>query len=158
MTKKEAIEILKEDGCGNCTWQSTNPYECENKECEVKEAHNMAISALEHTWRGKAVKMMYCEDAISREEVLEQAWTLEYPDSSSEEVVNVKDIEQLPPVKPSRRKGHWIPVYQGDEIINYHCSECGIGDTNGSTNLYVWGYCRRCGAEMVEPQESEDKE
>ena len=52
----------------------------------------------------------------------------------------------------SRRRGHWIPIYQGDEIINYHCSECELGDTNGSINLYGWGYCRRCGAEMEEEE------
>ena len=49
------------------------------------------------------------------------------------------------------KTGHWIPIYQGDEIINYRCSECELGDTNGSTNLYGWDYCRRCGAKMVEP-------
>jgi len=47
MTKDEAIAILKVDGCGYCTWQSLNPCVCENKECELKEAFNMAISALE---------------------------------------------------------------------------------------------------------------
>ena len=46
MTREEAIKILKEDGCGFCTWQSTNPYECENEDCKVKEAFNMAIQAL----------------------------------------------------------------------------------------------------------------
>ena len=51
-----------------------------------------------------------------------------------------------------RPTGHWIPIYQGDEIINYRCSECELGDTNGSTNLYGWNYCRRCGTKMVEPQ------
>ena len=66
-------------------------------------------------------------------------------------------IDSLPPVTPSERKGHWIPIYQGDEIINYRCSECELGDTNGSTNLYGWDYCRRCGAKMVEPQESEEQ-
>lgn len=44
--EEEAIKILKEDGCGYCTWQSINPYECENKECKVKEALNRAIQAL----------------------------------------------------------------------------------------------------------------
>ena len=46
MTREEVIKILKEDGCGYCTWQSINPYECENKKCELNEAFNMAIQAL----------------------------------------------------------------------------------------------------------------
>ena len=64
----------------------------------------------------------------------------------------IKALEQEP------RTGHWRAVYQGDEIINYRCSECELGDTNGSTNLYGWDYCRRCGAKMVEPQERSDRE
>jgi hypothetical protein len=58
MTREEAIAILKVDGCGDCTWQSLNPCVCENKECELKEALDMAISALEQ---------QSCEDAVSRE-------------------------------------------------------------------------------------------
>lgn len=54
------------------------------------------------------------------------------------------------------RTGHWRAVYQGDEIINYRCIECELGDTNGSTNLYGWDYCRRCGAKMVDLQESQE--
>ena len=71
----------------------------------------------------------------------------------------VKGIQDwYKPKQTVQQMGEWIPVYQGDEIINYRCSECELGDTNGSINLYGWGYCRRCGAKMVEPQESEDKE
>ena len=65
-----------------------------------------------------------------------------------------KWLDNLPSVT-TEKTGHWIPIYQGDEIINYRCSECELGDTNGSTNLYGWDYCRRCGAKMIEPQESE---
>ena len=56
-----------------------------------------------------------------------------------------------------KKSGKWIAVYQGDEIINYRCSECELGDTNGSTNLYEWDYCRRCGAKMIELQERSAK-
>ena len=63
----------------------------------------------------------------------------------------LRDYKRLKEQEP--KTGHWIPIYQGDEIINYRCSVCGLGDTNGSTNLYGWDYCRRCGAKMYEPQE-----
>ena len=64
------------------------------------------------------------------------------------------DVRKLLSVKSQEPKtGHWRAVYQGDEIINYRCSECELGDTNGSTLLYGWNYCRRCGAKMIEPQE-----
>lgn len=35
-------------------------------------------------------------DLISREEVLKEKWTLEYPCSTSEEVVSVEDINSIP--------------------------------------------------------------
>ena len=88
----------------------------------VAEAHEMAISALEQE---------PCIDLDKHDEEL-----------IKETVANIWGKE------PSRRKGHWIAVYQGDEIINYRCSECELGDINGSTDLYGWDYCRRCGADM----------
>ena len=64
-----------------------------------------------------------------------------------------KLAEEIKAIPSADKTGHWRAVYQGDEVINYRCSECGLGDTNGSTNLYGWDYCRRCGAKMYEPQE-----
>ena len=85
------------------------------------------------------------EDAISRKAVLEQAWTLEYPDSSSEKVVSVKDIEQLPSVTPSRHKGHWIPIpYQLDYDTDAICSLC-HEEFIAAIN---YKYCPNCGAKM----------
>lgn len=56
----------------------------------------------------------------------------------------VKALEQEP------KTGHWI----FDEILdrNYYCSEC------KSMGVDYWDYCPYCGAKMIEPQESEDKE
>lgn len=54
------------------------------------------------------------------------------------------------------QSGKWRPVYQGDEIINYRCSECEFGNTFGKST-YRMNFCPNCGAKMVEPQESEDK-
>ena len=48
------------------------------------------------------------------------------------------------------KAGHWIPV--DDKNDAFDCSEC-IAMVAKKTN-----YCPRCGAKMIEPQESEDKE
>lgn len=61
----------------------------------------------------------------------------------------IKALEQEP------KTGQWIAVYQGDEIINYKCSECEFGNTFGK-NTYGMHYCPNCGAKMIEPQESEE--
>lgn len=149
-----------------------------SREMALKECHDIVVDGeryrviQEETLLGLppvTPKPTECDDAISREAVLKKQYRIDDSATlSTRDVVNVEDIEDEPPVtpncdkcamngsgskycdncKPSRHKGHWIPIYQGDEIINYRCSECELGDTNGSTNLYGWDYCRRCGAEM----------
>ena len=47
MTREEAIEILKTDGCYECYVETDNPYVCNNGGCEIREAYYMAIEALE---------------------------------------------------------------------------------------------------------------
>jgi hypothetical protein len=56
-------------------------------------------------------------------------------------------IDNLPSVTPIRPKGHWIAVYQGDEIINYTCSECEFGNTFGKGTIGM-NFCSHCGADM----------
>ena len=59
----------------------------------------------------------------------------------------LKALDQEPKI------GHWRAIYQGDEVIDYRCSECEFGNTFGKS---TWGmnYCPYCGAKM----ESEVKE
>ena len=47
------------------------------------------------------------------------------------------------------KTGHWRAVYQGDEIIDYRCSECEFGSTFGKST-YRMNYCPNCGCRMVE--------
>jgi hypothetical protein len=65
--------------------------------------------------------------------------------SMLEEVIEA--IEEFPSVTPIRPKGHWIAVYQGDEIINYRCSECEFGNTFGKGTIGM-NFCSHCGADM----------
>ena len=67
-------------------------------------------------------------------------------------------LEQEPceDVFKERPIGHWRPVYQGDEIIDYRCSECEFGHTFGK-GTFRMNYCPNCGAKMVESQESEER-
>lgn len=111
------------------------------------DALDMAIDALEQE---------PCEDAISRQAVLDIV------DSYSESRSNVEDVTQdmisdilaLPPVNPQEKTGHWIyKQYDGyPECGNWHCSECDKIDNRTSA------HCPNCGAKMVEPQERSDKE
>lgn len=58
-------------------------------------------------------------------------------------------------ITPRQKTGYWRPIYQGDEIIGYRCSECEFGRTE---KIYRANYCHNCGAKMVEPRERSDKE
>ena len=135
MKREEALRIIKEckEKGFKHTFYTLNEYHT---------ALDIAIKALEQE---------PCEDCISRQAVLNLI-NADWKYEGLEE-----DVSSLPPVTPQPKTGHWRAVYQGDEIINYRCSECELGDTNGSINLYGWDYCRRCGAKMNESQESEDK-
>lgn len=99
----------------------------------------------------KALEQEPCEDAISREAVLEKAVYTETEEGWSGRTVDVKDIEALPPVTPKEKTGHWI--YTGDYITDgmLKCSSCGYEHDVADRFLY----CPNCGAKMVKPQESE---
>ena len=60
-----------------------------------------------------------CDDTISREaviDILQYAWEsrMYIPEC-------IREVKDLPPVEPSRRKGHWI--YRRED--KYSCSKCG---------------------------------
>ena len=89
-----------------------------------------------------------CEDAISREQALKLFAT-------HDGHYLYEAIRDLPPVTPMQRTGHWIKTSDTDENGNaqYTCSECYCGDVHAEVQIVP--YCWKCGAKMVEPQESE---
>ena len=65
--------------------------------------------------------------------------------------------EILEALEQEPKTGHWIAdVDKWGDIVTtvngYKCSEC------GEFNVDKDNYCPNCGAKMVEPQESEEKE
>lgn len=66
----------------------------------------------------------------------------------------IKALEQQP------KTGHWIEKEDCNLDIYYDCSECGESFCliDGTPTDYLYNYCPNCGAKMVEPQESENKE
>ena len=165
MTREEAQNLLN-----NSRPKGNNAYSI-----MLNEAFNMAIKALKQmpvtTTAGEGGVIYYpqvegvtptvvdagkqepCSDAISRENaIIRISW-----DFPTLKISKVKEsLDKLPPVNPTKT-GHWIPVYQGDEIIDYRCSECEFGNTFGKGTIGM-NFCPVCGAWMVEPQEKSDKE
>ena len=151
MTREEAIVLLKDEA----NYKKDYPYD--------RQAFEMAIKALEQernewiemlTKENERLHMMLeqkpCEDAISRREALKclnGAW-------GDYSVLNevFERIDKLPSVTPSRPKGRWIkakPWMLDNTSYKWECSEC------EKSERFRHNFCPNCGAEMVEPQESE---
>lgn len=85
-----------------------------------------------------------CEDYISRQAVLDEAFEVDTKEYGRIEVVGVDAIDSLPPVTPMPKTGHWI---------DGHCSECGC-DVPAYIIDWEWQndmdakYCPYCGAKM----------
>ena len=109
----------------------------------------------------KAVELLCgepCEDAISRQAVLEIAKSSKsnWIDNS----VLFKRVNELPPVTPKQRTGHWEYVQYDyyPKLGNWHCSECRCvvvecvnKEEKGGIPLYK--YCPQCGAKIQEVEE-----
>ena len=129
MTREEAIEIL------------SRPKTMKNVPDNIMEAHSMAIKALEQE---------PCEDAISRQAVLEKAVYTETEEGWWGYTVDVEYIKSLPPVNPEPNTGHWI-IHPKGIYAHLICDKClSNAPYDCRTN-----YCPNCGRRMVEPQESE---
>ena len=101
----------------------------------------------------KLLEQEPCEDAISRQAVLEAItanciWENEYNLTSSR---IKKSVESLPSVNPQPKTGHWIDIMVGD-MPAQACDRCNtfypLAYTGGGHK-----YCPNCGAKM----ESEDE-
>lgn len=105
-----------------------------------------------------------CEDAISRQYLIDIATK-----DGAYDYVSAQEIANAPHVTPQPKTGHWIDDNENEigaqyGIHLYKCSECDeyanafVGGTEDWWDLEKPNYCPNCGARMVEPQESEDKE
>ena len=94
-----------------------------------------------------------CEDAISREDVIKAVdrHTFDTNDGLclDEDITIV--LEELPPVKPVRKKGKWIDIMIGD-MPAQACDQCNtfypLAYTGGGHK-----YCPNCGSFMMEGEE-----
>ena len=143
-----------------CTKNEYNGIGCD--ECEVTKSQEPTDENL-HREREQAYMQGYedaskrfrqepCEDAISRQAVLDQTYLW-----SKDEFLRVtnpfdylrKRINSLSPVTPQQKMGWWIKIQKFEK---WKCSECG---TAFRFTFKEHGYCPNCGAKMFEPQESE---
>lgn len=127
----------------------------------------------------KTLQQEPCKYAISKKAVLykikevcfSSKWSQFRSDygSNGQRDFLINYIEQLPPVTPQPKTGHWIHHKEKEFVCAEHweCSQChrttmtypfivnGIVNDNDYNAMY---YCPKCGAKMVEPQEGEINE
>ena len=96
-----------------------------------------------------ALSQQPCEDCISRQEAINCVTSNEF------RYKIVEDIKTLPSVTPKEKTAAWVPTDEEPHEV-YECNVCGwlLYDEDRAD----FNYCPNCGAKMVEPQESGDKE
>ena len=101
----------------------------------------------------KALEQEPCEDAISRQAVLDLAKKGVLVSNGNYKSV-CKAINELPPVNPQPKIGHWIEVTNGRG--GHECDLChNYAPSYQNGDEYLTKYCPNCAAKMVEPQENE---
>ena len=139
MTREQAIEIIRQEclcvdrdcniekNCGNCdlALPSKEP---------ILEAYNMAIKVLEKE---------PCEDAISRQAVLEAIRKCHCEEWIKADIG--APIEALSPVTPAEKVGRLVDTGDGHSV---ECSECGKWFFHGYLAKIEIKYCPNCGAKM----------
>lgn len=100
-------------------------------------------------------------DCVSRQFMYELGATCIATRNKNGNLIALGAIEQLPPATPQEPKtGHWILADEQNkedvENDNYRfiCSECRCSDIHAKGTIVP--YCWKCGARMIEPQESEE--
>ncbi len=111
----------------------------------------------------KALEQQPCEDAVSRKRIFSAIHNTHLPKKYEEPLWN--KVSDLPLVTPKEKTGRWISFgiqgeIDGQIVRAFTCSKCGAISifrvSNG--NIVNGDLCPNCGAKMIEPQESEDKE
>ena len=93
-----------------------------------------------------------CEDAISRQAVLEVFGDIHPLDYHTNGYV--LKIQKLPSVNPQPKMGYWIKHNTPNKTHYYDCSLCGcVAPCTETADSYLWklsNFCPDCGAKMEE--------
>ena len=135
------------------------PYDLPWEKRTPEHIRDMALAVID-----KYAEQEPCDDVVSRQAALKELKESaeHHANDSREEALLRRDrdiIRALPPVRPQEQTGEWILL---DECANsgYYCSKCKkkLVKEGWSETVKKINFCPNCGARMVEPQESEDKE
>ena len=163
--KKQALDVLMAQAEKTCDIEKSN-FDVRQYKLDTDTAYECGYNA--------GLQAQADGEYISRQAVLASIKNL-YPDMPIADIFGARRkwlekyapyfecenaVEQLPSVNPPKPKtGHWIEEDMFDGDVAYRCSECNelfwIEDGTPKDNGY--DFCPKCGARMVEPQESEEQ-
>lgn len=117
-----------------------------------------------------ALKQEPCNDAISRQAVLKMAYDMSEIDGEHFTepciVVDVEDIQKLPPVTPQPKTGRWIGHREHCENLGVipsglgaykWCSNCDCGIDVGEWHRNNYNFCPNCGEKMIGENNGKEK-
>lgn len=153
-----AIKALEQEPCDDIKEYYKDIWDCdinhpryEDTVAEIVEKSYMSgyVQGVENTAKEFRFELEQepCEDAVNRKAVLDKAWDVPY-EGRYIQVVDVGDIEELPPVTPSHKKGKWVKVTNGRgghecNICHAYAPSCQNGDE------YLSEFCPNCGSFMT---------
>ncbi len=102
----------------------------------------------ESSYNSIKTELEHCEDAISRQAVLNLA-KFDGRDGLGS-IIHAFDVEQLPPVTPAEKMGHW--EYNPLDMC-FQCSQCKCRCEDDYKEPPRYKYCPQCGSKMQEVEE-----
>lgn len=143
----EVTEDLR-DACRTVI-ETLQQQPCEDKYLKEIDHLRKYISKLET----QIVEQKPCEDAISRTEVKR---IVDFYKEQIDGIYRINEsVDNLPPVTPQQKTGHWIKSQ--DSYGNYHFT-CPFCEHDIATKADVWedNYCSNCGAKLKEVEDDKD--
>ena len=132
MTGAEAIEILKTDGCSDCSWGCETPLKCANKDCLFVKALKMAISALKQAPNENEIALKITRGALKSRQgdvvIYNVLWLKEHWQKEIEIVCGVKPCDDA----ISRKAVLDTTICEG-----ISCNECSFNEIDGESGCLL---------------------
>ena len=119
--------------------------------------HELSLGEYEEMIKPLKREIEPCEDAVSRQALIDKATSWDAHFTDSEKAVSLADIMSLPSVTPKPKMGEWIKEHHTIRCNNCNTivfTSCDYNDREEYRNMVIddyieqYKYCPECGARM----------